>query len=121
MKAIQVKYLAPTNHRGSRVKAFSEGVKPLTASFDYAVASDEDRAKYVATELCIRNGWLPNNGKAGEMLVGGQLPNGNYVFCFNEKYTVIKEALGLAEATIKRLNRHDSANGTLDVIREALK
>lgn len=30
------------------------------------------------------------------------------------------EALQLAEATIERLNRHDSANGTLDVIRTAL-
>lgn len=30
------------------------------------------------------------------------------------------EALELAEATIQRLNRHDSANGTLDVMRSAL-
>jgi hypothetical protein len=30
------------------------------------------------------------------------------------------EALALAEATIERLNRHDSANGTLDVIRAAI-
>lgn len=30
------------------------------------------------------------------------------------------EALELAEATIERLNRHDSANGTLDVVRAAL-
>ncbi len=29
-------------------------------------------------------------------------------------------ALELAEATIKRLNRHDSANGTLDVVRAAI-
>jgi hypothetical protein len=30
------------------------------------------------------------------------------------------EALQLAKATIERLNRHNSANGTLDVIRAAL-
>lgn len=30
------------------------------------------------------------------------------------------EALTVAEATIERLNRHNSANGTLDVIRAAL-
>ena len=29
-------------------------------------------------------------------------------------------ALGIAEVTIERLNRHNSANGTLDVIRAAL-
>jgi len=27
------------------------------------------------------------------------------------------EVLRLAEATLERLNRHDSANGTLDVVR----
>jgi hypothetical protein len=31
------------------------------------------------------------------------------------------EALELAKATIVRLNRHDSANGTLDVVRTALR
>jgi hypothetical protein len=31
------------------------------------------------------------------------------------------EALELAEATIKRLNRHNSADGTLDVIRAAIQ
>lgn len=30
------------------------------------------------------------------------------------------EALEVAEATIERLNRHNSANGTLDVIRAAI-
>lgn len=30
-------------------------------------------------------------------------------------------ALEVAEATIVRLNRHDSANGTLDVIRAAIR
>ena len=30
------------------------------------------------------------------------------------------EALQLAEATIERLNRHNSANGTLDVVRAAI-
>lgn len=32
----------------------------------------------------------------------------------------MREALALAEATIVRLNRHDSANGTLEVIRALL-
>lgn len=36
------------------------------------------------------------------------------------KAPAMREALELAEATIARLNRHDSANGTLDVIRAAL-
>ena len=32
----------------------------------------------------------------------------------------VAEALRLAIATIERLNRHESANGTLDVLREVL-
>jgi len=33
----------------------------------------------------------------------------------------VVEALSLAQATIERLNRHGSANGTLDVLRAVLK
>lgn len=36
MKAIQIKYLAPTNTKGSRIKAMASGVKPITVSFNYS-------------------------------------------------------------------------------------
>lgn len=42
------------------------------------------------------------------------------VKCVNS-YDELVNALGLAEATIKRLAKTDSANGTLDVIKQALK
>ena len=38
----------------------------------------------------------------------------------NTEAPTLLEVLLLAEATIERLNRHDSANGTLDVLRVAI-
>ena len=40
--------------------------------------------------------------------------------CPTESTPTLLEALLLAEATIERLNRHDSANGTLEVLRAAI-
>ena len=40
--------------------------------------------------------------------------------CPTEITPTLLEALQLAEATIERLNRHGSADGTLDVIRTAI-
>lgn len=77
MKAIQVKYLAPTNHRGSRLKAIAEGVKPLTLPFDYEL-SGEELYKNTAVALCERQGWSTE-------LLGGAIPNGDYVFVFKHQ------------------------------------
>ncbi len=74
MIAIQVRYLGPTNYRGSRVKAMAEGVKSVTLPYNYAgdyLNSD----KMAALQLCKNNKWPLN-------LVEGQLPNGDYVFVF---------------------------------------
>src|SRR5579872_1556158 len=114
MKAIQVKYLRPSNFRGSRIKVMAEGVKPITLPFNYVMSSMLEMAHHGASKMCAIYGWNPIG------LTHGQLPNGDYVFCFNERLPAITNALELSEATIKRLNRHDSANGTLDVINAAL-
>ena len=72
MKAIQVKYLEPTNHRGSRYKAFTGERISLTidvvCSFDYP-----ENMALVAKMLAQKLEWK------GEF-VGGTLPNGDMVF-----------------------------------------
>lgn len=72
MKAIQVKYLPATNTRGKRYKVMAEGVKSRVygAGFD-----SDDRIGEIVNQFCLENNW-PND------LVSGQLPNGDYVFCF---------------------------------------
>ncbi len=74
MKAIIVKYLGPTDTKGSRLKAMAEGVKSIIRGLDYSINISDDMFN-IAQELCKRNNW-PSN------LVAGQLPNGDYVFCF---------------------------------------
>ena len=72
MKAIQVRYLGPTNTKGTRWKAWAWGGASVTLSRDYALNGDQD-AKRVAEALCDKMAWGPIKGS-------GQLPNGDYVF-----------------------------------------
>lgn len=73
MKAILVKYLGPTNTKGSRIKVSACGVKSIIYPFDYGSDHQEHEA---AIRFCAFNKWPIK-------LIGGQLPNGDYVFCFN--------------------------------------
>ena len=49
-----------------------------------------------------------------------QHANASYIVRAVNAHADLVAALEVAEATIERLNRHSSANGTLDVIRAAL-
>lgn len=74
MRAIQVKYLPPTEHRGTRLKAWVEGfavTKPKDYALDTAV-----QARAVAMELAKTLDWLEED----VYLQGGTLPNGDYCF-----------------------------------------
>jgi hypothetical protein len=71
-KAIQVKYLGPTNMRGTRWKATAEGGHSITISRDYKLDGEDD-ARRVAEALRDRMAWSPITGS-------GVLPNGDYVF-----------------------------------------
>lgn len=77
MKAIQVKYLAPTNHIGARIKASAEGVKPFIMNYPYENSGERIYSE-AALSLCAREKWPIE-------LVCGQLPNGDYVFCFKNQ------------------------------------
>jgi len=73
MKAIQVRYLGPTNNRGSRWKAWAHGGANVTLPYDYAMNA-EDNARCAAHTLAAKLAWRsPITGS-------GALPNGDYVF-----------------------------------------
>jgi len=77
MKAILTKYIGPTLHRGSRIKAYDEDGNSITIPFDYGLNQGQ-RHKKAAIALCKKMGW------AGEM-VGGGIKNG-YAFCFVDSW-----------------------------------
>lgn len=77
MRTIQVKYIPPTDTKGSRVKAWSYGGLSLTKPYDHAFNSDRN-AKDAAIELAIKFKF-PSEVKAY-----GMLPCGDYVFIMEE-------------------------------------
>jgi len=73
MKAIQIKYLPPTDFKGARMKAWAEGGNSIVVPFQYEISDNESRAMDVAQELIARMGW--------DVKISGFgcLPNGDYV------------------------------------------
>lgn len=76
MKAIEVKYMSATTHRGVYYKAKAEGWGSFMKPRDYSLNGIDD-AKEAAYELLKRECKWSQNYE----LVEGTLPNGNYVFC----------------------------------------
>jgi hypothetical protein len=69
MKAIRVKYLGPTNHRPSRMKASDSDGNTVTISYSY---SDSDGGSYRAAKaLCEKMNWT------GE-IAGGSYGDSDY-------------------------------------------
>jgi hypothetical protein len=73
MQAIHVKFLCPTDTRGSRYKAIAQAGS-VTVHSDYALNPSDNAAK-AALSLAVKLGWT------GEM-VGGGMPDGSYAFVF---------------------------------------
>lgn len=74
MKAIQTRYLGPTNHRGSRITAWTEGGNRVTIPCPHEL-SGESVHRAAAEALCRKLDWPTE-------LAGGGLPNGDWAFCF---------------------------------------
>jgi hypothetical protein len=70
MQAIQTKFLGPTNHRGSRIKATCEAGS-ITVPWDHGADIDANHG-YVAMMLAQKLGWTGD--EYGE-LKSGCLPN----------------------------------------------
>jgi hypothetical protein len=71
LQAITTKYIGPTNHRGSRIKATC-AARSLTVSYDDAMNST-DNHKLAAYKLAETMGWRADYR-------GGVLPDGGYCF-----------------------------------------
>jgi len=72
MKAIQVKYLPPTEFKPSRIKAWVEGGESVTQSRSYELC-DYGNACECAYSLILKLGWRVK-------MKGGALPNGDMAF-----------------------------------------
>ena len=70
-QAIQVKYLGPTNYRGTRYKAIA-AAGSVTVGADNALSIEGNVIK-AAQCLCDKFGWSKG-------MVYGQLADGSYVF-----------------------------------------
>lgn len=68
MKAIETRYIGPTNTRGSRLVATAEGGNRVTLSYDYELNSDQNH-EMAAYHLMAKLDWT------GEM-VGGHTAKG---------------------------------------------
>ena len=87
MHAIEVKFIGATNNKGDRLKAFCNagqitiGLTVIDHKLIEAKIpiSNDNRAKWIATELKYKLGW--NDPTYGRMEMGN-LKNGNYVFVF---------------------------------------
>ena len=77
MQAIHVKYLYPTNTRGTRIKATCAGVS-VTIPYPYEL-SGMDVYREAAQTLCNKLGWI---APTYPRIVGGKLPDGSYSFVF---------------------------------------
>jgi hypothetical protein len=83
MQAIQTRYIGPTNTRGSRIKAWC-AAGSLTIPYPYEVNSGQPCHRKAAEALREKLGW--NKPHYGEEMLGGCLPNGDYVFIFNNAW-----------------------------------
>ena len=72
MKAIQIKYLSATTHKGSRYKAWTEA-GAIVESYDYELSGDEQ-----ARRLADRYN-RETFGATDDLTGFGTLPNGDYV------------------------------------------
>ncbi len=69
MKAILTKYLGPTNHRPSRIKAIEPDGKSIIINYDYGL-DEYELHKSAAVALCDKLGW------GHQSLVGGGIKEG---------------------------------------------
>ena len=79
MKTITIKYVGPTNTKGSRWIATAEGGHKVTLGYDYALNSEQN-AIAAAKALCNKLNW------SGKMAIG-QDAKGDYQAVFVTEYT----------------------------------
>ena len=82
MQAIQTRYLSPTNSRGARIKATC-AAGSITIEYPHELSGQTVHRK-AAEALVSKLGWVDPHYSG---LLGGCLPNGDYCFVFNSKWS----------------------------------
>ena len=102
MKAIQTKYMGPTNFRGSRIKATAEGV---SVTVPYADELNSEEAHAVAAVALVRKmGW------PGDLIQGGRPDGRGYCFVFESDRRVVTGVPSYAEqADARKSNANTKA------------
>jgi len=121
MIAITVKYLGPTNTKGTRLKAYANG-NSITISKNYAL-SDSDGPKYAAQVLCDKMKWK------GHLIHGGTEKEDVFVFLKGDyKITQLLNraasyiAKGLEKGAYKdTVGQNVTAEKTIHALEELLK
>ena len=78
MQAIQTRYLAPTNTRGARIKAWAQAGS-ITIPYPHEL-SGQAVHRAAALALDEKYGWK-------RQYLGGQLPNGDYAFVADHNFS----------------------------------
>ena len=86
MIAIQTKYLSPTNHKGSRIKAWVSG-RPYSVTISYDHKFSHEMVHFQAVKELVKKFNLDWN--LDNMRFGG-VDNG-YVFCFDQ--SIVEESM----------------------------
>lgn len=96
MKAIRVRYLPPTNHKGSRFKASADGWGSVTIPYDHGHANPAWLAALALIEK--------RNPKyiSGLPTVFGYTDNGQTVFCFPESKIPWLDSAGPGQSLCSR-------------------
>ena len=91
MKAIETKFIGPSNVRGSRYKASAEGVKSITLNSQMDLNSEQNHDR-AALALANKYGWL--SGKHRVLARGGKPDGRGNVYVFVDKYTILRAPKG---------------------------
>jgi hypothetical protein len=95
MKAIQTRYLGPTNYKGSRIKAWADGWGSVTISYPHEYNTEQAHwwaAKALIDKVNKRIDSDNQDKTPVDRLnrhlrpptISGGLPNGDWCFCFKD-------------------------------------
>lgn len=83
MIAIHTRYIGPTNHKGSRIKAYTcngMGMKGFQATISYPAALNGEKAHFEAVKALVAKNKL--DWKLNDMRYGDSADGRGYSFCF---------------------------------------
>ena len=107
-QAILTKYIGPTNHRGSRVKAIADAGS-ITVAWDHALDPEENHAT-AACALALKLAWSQDHRNFHRNWLGGVTPAG-YAWVFDDREWRACATCGALTGPGKRLCPKHSGGG----------